>query len=1375
MQKLFLLRYFISYFSKKLWLLVYGSLIACTVNAMEIIPTVQFQFEQISSIQGLSNNTVYDIAQDAEGFIWIATREGLNKYDGQVITSYYSNGVSGLPGNFVEMLLLTTKGELIAGTQKGVCIYQKEFDIFLPILWEGRSLGTMLSIVELSNGDLLLSSSEGLFRTNPDLETRKLNDYNLRDLCEYRKGIVWALYNDEILIMNLEGDIIRRHKNDDESTHRFDLSSVNVECLFKDSDGIMWLGTKRDGIGYYDQNSDQFFNLKLQQGVNPVEDNFIRVINEDIYNRLWIGTESGLYIYSKEREEFTFYGQSFIPTEKGLNDKAIYSIFRSNDNLMWIGTYFGGVNYTNLFQNGFGRIYADGGFKALGGNAVSEIIESSDGKIWIATEDGGISILNPENMSFDYLKHKHGETGSLSSNNVHALEEDQYGNIWIGTFLGGLNRYNRNSGKTEYIVLNPSVEEMEENVYSKSLFSIFIDSKRRMWVGSIGGLYCREKEEDNFEMWNPDIFRNNFVYHIEEDYSGVLWVGTYDQGIFRINTDMSVNNFRMGSNHNILSNRIIFILMDGETAIWFGTSEGGLLKYDFSSDNFTSFNEDDGLINNTVYAIAKDKNEKLWLSTNKGISRFDPIEETFLNYSENDGLVGNQFNFKSGLCTSSGTIYFGAVNGLSYFDPSLIGKEEQQPLVHFTDIKIFNNTVRINDGDILSKHINFEDEIRLKYKHKVFSIDFVALNYAAPKNVRYAYYLEGLENQWNYVGNKRSSTYTNLSPGKYIFHLKASNSEQFASASERALSIHILPPFWLSVWGFILYGVFISGSIIMVIRFSIMRQREKMNVRLATMEKEKNEEISKHRLNFFTYISHEFKTPLTLIIATLEDIMNHDDIGPRFRNYGILMRKNAMRLMFLINQLMDFRKIETDHASLRFNKGDIIGFLNSTFMTFRPLMKKQNIKAKFSSNCDSYIVYFDTDKLEKIITNLISNSCKSFKKPGTISVEVQINEKIHTANPSKENDRSGHMTITITDDGPGMPKEKLEQIYKPFVSVDPSDFHSSGIGLSLVNSLVKYLNGQINFNSASGGGTTVVIELPLIHQPVPELIKDETFIESNTSFNPENTSFFLENEEEVNFDLYNGGSVREYELMIVEDNKELVSFLYRHFSSVFKVHIAYDGQEAYEKIKKSQPDLIISDIMMPRMDGFTLCHAIKNSDDTNHIPVILLTSNTHNEARVEGLDKGADAYVGKPFNLKELDLRVRNLLRARENIRKHFASLGSVAEIIGNQGNRDQMLIKSLSKAVYKHLDNGSFDVETFCMEVNLSKTLLHMKLKKITGLSTTGFIKNIRFNEARRMLQEEDLTIAEIAYRVGYNDPAYFSKSFKKYFGITPSEVQSK
>jgi len=1357
----------------KILLFVTGSFFTIGVYGNIADQDITLQFEQITSVQGLSNNTVFDITQDTEGFMWIGTREGLDKFDGQRITTYYENGTGNLPGNFIEQVLVTSGGRLIVGTQKGSCIYNKETDTFFPVLYAGESVGSIFKIIEISSGEVLISSDRGLFKADRSMNLSKISDLEFIDICEYRSGIIWGISGSEIMVFNLEGEIIRRYSNKMDVVGDLDMSSANIECLYTDSRGIMWIGTKRDGIGFYNQDTDRFYNLKLKEGVNPIEDNFIRVINEDMLGRLWIGTESGLFIYNVNSETFEFYGQCFIATEKGLNDKAIYSIFRSRDNLMWIGTYFGGINYTSLFQKGFNRIYADGGEVGLSGNAISEIIETRDNNLWIATEDGGICIYNPENKTFEYLKHNPGDPLSLSSNNVHALEEDKYGNIWIGTFIGGLNKYNRKLDRIEQVNLIPPAENMEEDVYTKSLFSILIDSKDRIWVGSIEGLYMRENENDDFRIWNPEFFQNNFVYQIDEDSLGNIWVATYEQGIFKVDREMEVSNYRTERNHDILSDRIVFSYVENLNTIWFGTVDGGLIKHDIINGSFKTFTEKDGLPNNTVYAITGDFAGHLWLSTNKGLSMFNISSEEFVNYTVNDGLIGNQFNFKSGVTTRDGTIFFGAVNGLTYFNPLQLRKDDRAPSVHFTDFRISNNSVKIGKDKILDKHINFQDKISLDYKNKVFTIDFVALDYLAPKKVQYAYYLDGLEKEWNYVGSNNNATYTNLSPGRYTFYLKASNGDQVWSDNIRQLSIRVLPPFWISVWGFILYGFILLSASFLIIRFYMIRQKEKMNVRLARIEKEKNEEISKHRLNFFTYISHEFKTPLTLIIATLEHIMNYEDILPKFKDYGILMRKNALRLLFLINQLMDFRKIETDHASIKFNRGDIVRFIKSTFLSFKPLMKKLSIAAKFKSNIDSYIVYFDADKIEKILTNLISNSCKSFKKPGTISLDVKIFERSHLANPSPDEEKSGELIITISDDGPGLPQEKLEQIYKPFESGDPSDFHSSGIGLSLVNSLVRYLNGQINFSAGNKGGTIIAIQLPLIHNPSPDLIKDESFIEKNTSFDIERTPFYIDTEEVI-LDFQDNGSVKTYELIIVEDNKELASFLHHHFAPIFRVQLAKDGVEAIEKIKKSQPDIVISDIMMPRMDGYTLCNTLKETIEFSHIPVILLTSKSGEDARIEGLFRGADVYIDKPFNLKELDLQVRNIIRSRENLRKHYATYGELNENTGVLSNRDQMFIRTLSETVHKHLDNGSFDVDTFCREVNMSRTLLHMKLKKITGLSTTEFIKSIRLNEAKKMIAENKLTIAEIAYRVGYNDPAYFSKSFKRFFGHVPSDAGS-
>ncbi|MEN8155615.1 MAG: two-component regulator propeller domain-containing protein [Bacteroidota bacterium] len=1328
------------------------------------------QFEQITSIQGLTNNTVLDIVQDQEGFIWIATSVGLNRFDGYTIKSYYREEISGLPGNTIGCLLVSERGSLFVGTQTGACVYDKTTDSFIELLFQQESLDNADCIIQLTSGDVVISTSTGLYRVNENLEIRQLGDHqDIRRLCEFRTGIIWALESEGILVLNTDGEMSRRYSNSIGNVGDFDMSSENIECMFKDSGGKVWLGTKRDGVGYYDPSTDRFYSLKLPQGVNPIEDNFVRDIHEDMNGCLWIGTESGLYIYNPVSEVFQFYGQNFNPFEKGLNDKAIYSIFRSRDNLMWIGTYFGGANYTSLKPKVFFKTYADGGREGLSGNAVSEMIEAKDGKLWIATEDGGITILDRREKTFSYLKNIPGDPSSLSSNNVHALEEDAEGNIWIGTFIGGLHRYNAKDGSIERIELVLPAE-LEENVYSKSLFSIHIDSQERTWVGSIEGLYMKEKNDNDFKTWGSDFFSGIFVHDVEEDPRGNIWVCSKGEGFYRIDQGMEITHYRMSSDRDIRSNRIIFSYFDRRGEAWFGTMEGGLLRYDYSRDHFTTYTVEEGLPDNTVYAITEDSSGMLWISTGRGLSMFDPVTGEFVNFTENDGLIGNQFNFNSALSASDGTLYFGAVNGLTYFDPAALEDMVYRPVVHFTDFKLSNRSLRIGEADILSTCIDFQDDIRLRHKHKVLTFEYVALNYISPGNTEYAFYLEGLEEGWNYVGNQRSATYTNLSQGYYVFHLKASGGGGAWPDEERTISLYMKPPFWLSVWGFALYGIILVAATLLSIRLYTIRQREILNVRLARVEKEKNEEISKHRLNFFTYISHEFKTPLTLIIATLEHLMNYEQLLPVAKDYGILMRKNAVRLLVLINQLMDFRKIETDHARIKYNKGDVVTFLRSTFESFQPLLEKSSVKGVFTSNISSYIVYFDADKLEKILSNLISNSCKSFTKPGEIGMDVKILAKGHLASPTGE--ITGDLIITVTDNGPGILPDKLKYLFEPFTLSESGEFPGSGIGLALVKSLVNYLGGKIIISTPQEGGTMAVVQLPLVQNPSPELIQDEQFIERHSTVNLQYTLLDLESEPEVEFDLADYTSSTKYELLIVEDNTELASLLKHHFSGIFKVSIAGDGAKALKWIKKNQPDLIISDIMMPEMDGFTLCNAVKDSIETSHIPVVLLTSKADAESREEGLFRGADVYLSKPFKLKELDLQVRNILRSREILRSHLSGFEKFPEGVEQLGNRDQMFIKHLTETVRRRLDDNGLDVEMLCSEANVSRSLLHTKLKKLTGLNTTGFIRKIRLDEAYRLIQENRLSVSEISYKVGFYDPSHFCKSFKKMFGKNPSEM---
>lgn len=1326
------------------------------------------QFENITSINGLSNNTVYCISQDSEGFIWIGTREGLNKFDGYSITSYYHDAadINSIPCNFIKQIISTSDGLLLIGTTNGVCYYNKQMDCFVPVKFKGQSLGDIFRIIELSSKEVLIASVQGLYSVSANFEVRLIHTSYYKDICEYKKGVIWAAFADQVLLMSDDGEIVKQYDSKVMGSKGFNRQPSDIQCIYKDSREIIWLGTIRSGIGYYKPETDEFISLKLKEGVNPIEDNFVRTISEDANGLLWIGTESGLYTYDVESQVFEFYGQSFNPVLKGLNDKAIYSIFRGSDGVMWIGTYFGGVNYSRPYNNKFYRIYADGGYGRLSGNALSQMIETSGGEIWIATEDGGITIYDPQNNNYKYIRHKSGDANSLVSNNVHALAEDKNGDIWIGTFIGGLSKYSPRTQKTEQIKLS----HPDPNVV-QYVFSVFIDSKNRIWVGAISGLYLRENENSEFKIFNADNFLGNFIYQIGEDQQGNVWVCSYVRGIYKIDSLLEITHYTQNSGE-LNTDNITYFYNDSQNIQWFGTLEGGIIRHNPADDKFITLTTANGLPNNTVYAITEDASGNIWFSSNKGISKLSPATGQIVNYTVHDGLVGNQFNFKSCLRDSKNTLYFGAVNGLTYFNPEGLSGDNTEPMLHFTGFRVFNSPLKIGEHNILQSHIDFQDEIRLKYKYKAITIEFVALNFVSPKSNEYAYYLEGFDDGWNYVDDRRNASYTNLSPGTYHFHLKAANDDGEWTNNPRVLKIKILPPLWLSVWGYLFYTLVFLSVLFLYRRYTIMRNKEKLNVQLAILENRKNEELSQHRLNFFTYISHEFKTPLTLIIATLDHLLYFDDISPKFMKFGNSIRKNAMRLLFLINQLMDFRKIETDHAHIKYNKGDIVQFLKSTFEIFNPLFVQKNIDSVFKTEYESFIAYFDPDKIEKIVTNILSNSCKNIGSNGKIGCQIKIQPKKPGISFSNNEPGEKELVIRIFDNGTGIAREKINQIFEPFYTETSSNIPGNGIGLALVKSMVRYLNGSLTVESDEKQGVEFIITLPL-YEKMPEYSDiQNNFIEKNQSFSLDNTIFDEETDFESHAVTIQQSDDVTYELLIVEDNKELASFLSYHFSGYFKVTTARDGEEAIQKIEQAQPDLIISDIMMPKMNGTELCKRLKDNFETSHIPIILLTAKTGDESKLEGLGCGADAYINKPFGVKELGLHVRNILLSRENLKKHLMKFGVKEDSFSGLNNKDQKFIGHLTEIVFKNMDNPQFDVDSFAAEAAVSRTLLHNKLKKITNLSTTEFIKMVKLTEAKKLLIKNELSVSEIAYKVGFNDPAYFSRSFKKYFKVAPSEM---
>lgn len=1321
-------------------------------------------FNKLTTSHGLSHNTVYAIAQDRRGFMWVGTREGLNRYDGNTILTFYADprDSTKLFSNHITALEVGGDGLLYVGTSRGLHIYNDSKGIFKRIYYKKTQAGYISRILRTRDGTLLICSSTGLFvlKKGQSELSQLVSNINAIDLVEFKRGVFWISTLQKILMINEHGEVLREYTTLRNLSNQSVSLDENIFCLFKDSFGDIWLGSKKDGLFKYDLEKDSFKPVITQHKFNRLEANAIRILSEDIHGKIWIGTESGLFIYDRTRGSFQHYTQSFDQSLTALSDKAIYAIYKSKEGIMWIGTYFGGVNIVKPREKGFKSLASDGGFKQLNGKAISDIIQDKHDKLWIATEDGGVNIWDRKTGSLSYLKNEFGKKG-LSVNNVHSLYEDENDIFWIGTFLGGLNKYDL---KNETIRVYKKDQEETSAFTSNMVYAIHKDRNGELWIGTTAGLSKFNHKKGTYEPFKPEIFQEKFIYEIYEEHSGGLWICAINSdSLYHYNpVTTQLSKYRYYDSAFSVNQGFICALEDSKGQMWFGTINRGLVRLDRSSGTFTANTVEQGLSNNYVYGILEDSHDNLWMSTNKGLSKYNVQEQRFTNYDISHGLPNNQFNFKSAFKDRSGWMYFGTINGLCYFHPDSLMENNTGLAIYLSDFKLFNKSVTVGAGSVLEKTIDATEEIVLRYADNVITLEFGAINYYSSGNNKYAYYLEGFEQEWNFVDGKNNATYTNLSPGEYIFKVKSANNDGFWSDNVKQLKIIVLPPFWLSKWAMILYGVLIVALFLLYKTFLSYRNKEKMAVQIERMEKEKIREINQHKLNFFTYISHEFKTPLTLIMASIDKFLQDKSVNEDNNTGYWSIKRSAKRLHFLIDQLMEFRKVETDHAHIHYAKGDVILFLRDTFMAFSPLFNKKQIDFYFNSDTTAFSTFFDADKLEKIITNLLSNAVKYTGENGLIEMETSIK-----TNPEGPYDS---IKIIIYDTGVGMDPEELQNIFTAFYQTEHGKKSGSGtgIGLALVKSLTDFLNGTVEIESMQQTGTQVTLTLPL---PRGVSKGNVEIVDGNRSIDIEHVLPLPDNGHAQNGQL--GNSVPEYHLMIVEDSEELIDFLSEHFDKNYKIVQAGNGAVALGKIKKSAPDIIISDIMMPEMDGIELCRAVKSDINTSHIPVILLTAKTTIENKLEGLDGGADAYIAKPFSLKELDLVIKNQLNTRSKLRSHFLKFGSVKDMDMSFANRDQDFILKLTSIVEKHLDNAEFNITLFAQEACVSRSLLHLKLKKLVSLSASEFIRHIRLQKAANLLKGTGFTIAEIAYKVGYSDSNYFSRSFKEKYLVNPSEYK--
>ncbi|MCG8310645.1 MAG: response regulator [Cytophagales bacterium] len=1316
----------------------------------------RYVFKRLNNEDGLSYNTIMDIAQEESGIIWFASKQGLNKYDSYHIKNYYREDSVGLPSNFTTSLLVTSDDRLFIGANQGLAEYNRRFDIFDPLLYDGKNLPAVNTIFESENGTILIGTVNGIFAYYPDQEMMvkliSLQNQSITSMVEYEVGLFMVTSTSGVYVVNSDGILLEYYNK----TNTPSLPTNWLTKIYLDTSGKYWIGTGNEGLFQFDKSQNEFSRFELAE-FDLAETKVIRDIEEDHEGNIWVTSELGIFIIDNETNDAINIQHSLEKSEYYLSDNAVYCLFRSKEDIMWIGSYFGGVNYTDLRnQKGFYNIYPGDNANELRGKAVNKLYKDSEGKLWIATEDGGACTFDTESKEIlNYFQSN--DINGLSSNNIHAICEDKNGHIWFGHFMTGIDIYNPVTGQFRNISIKPRVKySIEEN----SVYSICKDSNRDIWVGSRQGVYKYDYEREQLIPFMHDKMGQSFIYHIMEDSKGQFWFCIRLGGIACYNVE--TNTLKKYNVKNSLStNKIIVSMEDTDGRIWFGTVDGGINIYRPKSDSFELLTVSNGLPNNTVYGLLESKDGKVWFSTNQGLSAYDYPNRSIRNYNLSDGLSQMQFNYGSYFKDEDGTMYFGHINGLTYFNPADVSDNVNKPQLLFTDFKLSNQSIPATEEGILKYPINDTKQIELNYQQKSFTIDFVAVNHISARNNTYYYYLEGFEDNWIEMGNKNSATYTNLSPGRYTFKLKAENNDGIISANVKNLTIHIHPPFYLSVWAFILYTIIGAGLLMVYRKITIDKQKEKAALTYERMEKAKMNELNRQRLNFYTYISHEFKTPLSIIISSIDQLFGDQGITDELKQRLQRLNRNSKRLSFLFNQLMDFRKIETKHAKLVLQKGDIIGFIRETCLVFSPLYDQHRVNFEFKANLDEYEYWFDPDKIEKIIANLISNSLKHTPLHGQILCEIEVMEGL-----KGEQER---LSICISDTGKGISEEDQRKLFTPFyVSYDHNEQSSgSGIGLTLVKSLVNYLHGTIEVKSKIDEGTRFIVQLPLNYQGI-----------SNIKF--ENSDYSLERNLDLEsvIDLPSKPIVsneeidgeKEFKLLIVEDTVDLAEILAEHYAKGFQVKRAKNGLEALNIVKEEEPDIIISDVMMPEMDGFELCRRIKHDEATSHIAMILLTAKSTHEDKITGLQAGAEAFVRKPFDLNELDLHVRNFIEIRKKLKEKVVTGAHIDFEKLNFQDKDKEFIEKVSSIINDNLERENLNTEELAKELGMSKTLVYLKLKKLLNMSGSDYIQSLRFKKAIELMADPNRNISDISFEIGFSDPNYFSKVFKKVYKKTPS-----
>ena len=1321
-----------------------------------------YQFKHLEVSDGLSNNSVNTICKDRDGFMWFGTATGLNRYDGYTFKIYQhaENDPESLPDNYITDIVEMPDGRFWINTARGYVLFDKEQDCFITdvtgFMKNLESGGVPEQVFVDREGNTCLSvAGEGCYRykeggkaTFFSYVEHSLPEYGVTQIAECSDGLL-LIYNTGLLVCLDHATLAIKWKFDE--IKKYIPAGKTIEfSLFVDRDNCIWAYSLM-GIWAYDCGTKSW-RTDLTAIWSSRPDVIIHAVAQDIEGRIWVGKDyDGIDVFEKETGKVT----SLVAHDdngRSLSHNTIYDLYADRDGIMWVGTYKKGVSYysESIFK-----------FNMYEWGDITCIEQADENKLWLGTNDHGILLWNRFTGKAEPFWR---DAERQLPNPVVSMLKSKDGKLWVGTFNGGL-----------YCMNGSQVRSYKEGVgnalASNNVWALVEDDKGRIWIASLGGgLQCLEPSSGTFETYasnNSALLENNVTSLCWGD-DNTLFFGTANQGVGMM--DMRTREIKkvqgQSGSMKMSNDAVNHVYKDSRGLIWIATREG-LNVYDVRRHLFLDLSPVAEAKGSFIAAITEDQERNMWVSTSRKVIRVTVASDgkgSYLfdsrAYNSEDGLQNCDFNQRSIKTLHNGIIVIGGLYGVNVFAPDHIRYNKMLPNVMFTGLSLFDEAVKVGQSYggrvLIEKELNDVENVEFDYKQNIFSVSFASDNYNLPEKTQYMYKLEGFNNDWLTLPlGVHNVTFTNLAPGKYVLRVKAINSDGYVGMKEATLGIVVNPPFWMSWWAYLLYTIGLVVVFFLARYRMLKREREKFHLQQIENEVAKNEEINNMKFRFFTNVSHELRTPLTLIISPLEGMLKEttDELqSTRLQ----LMYRNAQRLLHLVNQLLDFRKGEMSTHQLSLSEGDIISYVHSVCNSFLLMADKKHIQFSFFSGIDTFSMAFDADKVGKIVMNLLSNAFKFTPEGGRVTVMIE-----HVAGTPDM------LEIKIADTGIGISDVDKEHIFERFYQADHKGVEETtgnGIGLSLVRDFVTLHEGEVKVFDNIGTGSVFVIQFPVKHVETQVQLPPETGISIGEEEDKEIKEETREETERKDFPL----------LLIVDDNEDFRIFMRYSLELQYRVKLAVNGNEAWEMMQEELPDLVISDVMMPQMDGNELCRLIKQDKRTAHIPVILLTARQNTEAKLEGLQTGADDYVTKPFNMTILVLRIRKLI---ELSRYHRVTQGMIdpvpSEIVIT--SLDEKLIEKAIKYVEDNMSRTELSVEELSRELGMSRVHLYKKLLQITGKTPIEFIRVIRLKRAAQLLRESQLHVSEVAFEVGFNNPKYFSRYFKDEFGVLPSVYQEK